>query len=174
MFFFTKKYFALCVIWVAISGNDICCIQSSSYEKHSFEKYDRVEDSEVSDAFDNPYEAIKKLFTEMEAAQFKNQRAAKKEAAEKREKEMERVKLEADASAMHVDLEVMPVATEQLPKEMDVVTAEKFFIKCLMKNRRNPVLGRLGIPKACEDSARVLRLVGGSFEADELIEAFRK
>lgn len=115
-------------------------------------------------------EYTENAFTKMAAMQEKKaKRATKQLEAEARE-----AAFKAEMSAFQIELKVMPVETEVTPREMDAKSAENLFRQCLIKNRHSFDIGQSEIPQACEDFARILRLLGGSFEADELIEAFQQ
>lgn len=58
--------------------------------------------------------------------------------------------------------------------EIEQIRAKNAFRQCLVKNRSSSDLGLSGIPKDCEDAAKVFRLLGSGSEVDALIESFKK
>jgi hypothetical protein len=57
---------------------------------------------------------------------------------------------------------------------IEQLQTEHSFRRCLIDNRTSLDLGSSGIPKDCEDSAKVLRLLGRSNAVDEMIANFKK
>ena len=72
--------------------------------------------------------------------------------------------------AYHENKTKIAIAQAELKK----IEAEYVFRQCLVKNRRSSDLGLSGIPKDCEDFAKVFRLLGSGVEVDKLIEDFKK
>lgn len=57
---------------------------------------------------------------------------------------------------------------------LEKIKAADAFSRCLASNINNPDLGSSGIPKVCEDSAKILRLFGLSSQVNDQIENFQK
>ena len=72
------------------------------------------------------------------------------------------------------ELRKVEAETEQIKTETEKSKAENAFSQCLVNHRHSPDLGRFGIPKVCEDPAKILRLLGCGSKVDDLIEEFQK
>lgn len=59
-------------------------------------------------------------------------------------------------------------------KNLERAKAEETFSQCLVSNRNNPDLGSFGIPKVCEDSGKILQILGADAQVQKLIANFKK
>ncbi len=159
---FIKNSYLLTIVFATFAGNEIFCAQTDNVE-NLFENYDQLE---------NPDNIFTKMIAIRSKIQAKKEAKIQKEST-KLEAESRSAKFEADMSEIRVELEVAPVTTEEL-LEMDIETAENLFRQCLIINRHSFELSQSGIPKVCEDFGRVLRLLGGNSETNELIKAFQQ